>query len=150
MEHMEMKNYFDSHGFDLKKELRIAVGCHKNFCLSKSREVYFLDGIVRPINSDIDYTIRIKIHESLHPEVFVISPKLHPKTPHRYRGEGNPLCLYKQKDNAWRTEFFITWTVIPLIHMWLFFYEEWKKYRVWLGPEAPHDEENNGDSPRKI
>jgi hypothetical protein len=131
-------NHFNRRQFDLKRELQLVVHCHKGFTLHRDHIGYYLLGIIKPINGSSEYTIKIEFKTSGHPEVFVLSPDLHPLALKLHRYPSGSLCLYYRPGINWRKEFFVTWTLVPLIHMWLYFYEGWKKYRLWFGPEYPH------------
>ena len=49
------------------------------------------------------------------------------------------LCLYHPILDSPYNGIMPLFKMIPWISEWCHFYEEWKKYRVWLAPEIKHD-----------
>lgn len=48
------------------------------------------------------------------------------------------LCLYHPIIDKKPSETIALFTMIPWISEWCIHYEEWKKYKVWLGKEISH------------
>lgn len=87
--------------------------------------------------SNITYKIKIIYKYNKHPRVYVLSPNILTRAPHRYSDKS--LCLYYPKDNNYNHKSsMICDTIIPWTAEWLYYYELWLKTGVWWGPEAPH------------
>ena len=69
-------------------------------------------------------------------KIWVVEPNIqyHAET-HMYIDD--TLCLYYPEDFP-VTKITPLATMLPWISEWLVKYEFWKKYKVWLGQEAPH------------
>lgn len=97
-------------------------------------------GPLQPTVTSPEYTIKIVYpfarRYSRCPRVSIISPRLHPKAPHRYSDES--LCLYFPPERSWTPNTFISETIVPWTALWLAFYEIWLDTDHWYGPEAPH------------
>ncbi len=58
------------------------------------------------------------------------------RTPHLY-SEG-ALCLYDRSGNEWNWSCPLVDTIIPWTVRWLFHYEYWWEFGVWLGDKHPY------------
>lgn len=58
--------------------------------------------------------------------------------PHNHMYKDNTLCLYHPIKDRVSMEVIPLYKMIPWISEWIVFYEQWKKYGVWLGPEIKH------------
>jgi hypothetical protein len=95
-------------------------------------------GTLRPTHESPEYRVKLEYRLGKASKVWVLSPKVHPKAPHRYSDRS--LCLYHPRDGAWRPSLFLADTIVSWTAEWLFYYEVWledPKGR-WFGPEAPH------------
>jgi len=59
------------------------------------------------------------------------------KAIHLYKGDMS-LCLYHPIIDKPKNEIIPLYRMIPWISEWCIFYEEWKKYGVWLGRQIEH------------
>ncbi len=104
-------------------------------------EFKLLPATIRTSVGDIDYDfskykIRIKYRHDIPPIVHIVSPSVAPKTPHRYSDKS--LCLYKPSNFQWTNEHSLAKDIVPLILIWIYFYEDWLASMVWKGDEAEH------------
>ncbi len=84
------------------------------------------------------YDIKILYKIGCHPDVFVINTKLqrYPGKnylPHVYDTSEQRLCLYYKKAREWKSDMFITDTIIPWTSEWLYHYEIWAGTGKWCG-----------------
>jgi hypothetical protein len=95
-------------------------------------------GTLRPDDNSPEYRMKLEYRSGKSPKVWVLSPEIHDKAPHRYRDRS--LCLYYPRHEEWHSGLFLADTIVPWAAEWLFYYEVWledPKGR-WFGPEAPH------------
>lgn len=119
---------------------------HPHFIYGRFRSLYAKStptwiGVLQPHKGADLYEIQITYRPPHPPQVFVLSPELWEKAPHRY-SDGS-LCLYFPKDGSWTPRHFIAFTIIPWTALWLECYELWKETSLlgkpeWFGLEAPH------------
>ncbi len=93
-------------------------------------------GHLQPRITSPNYLIEVKYRLKEIPEVWVLSPSLHPQAVHLY--EARNLCLYWPKEWRWRGDQIIAETIIPWTGSWLYYYELWLDTGKWLGPSS-HD-----------
>ena len=95
-------------------------------------------GQLSPDEGSLIYNLKIEYRPGTAPRVWVSSPDLHPKAPHRY-AEGC-LCLYYPRHGEWHPGLAIAATIVPWAAEWLFYYEVWLEdpRGRWFGPEDPH------------
>ncbi len=95
-------------------------------------------GVLRPDPGSPEYRLRLEYRPGRSPQVWVMSPEIHDKAPHRYRDRS--LCLYYPRHGEWHPGMFLAETIVPWAAQWLFFYEVWLEDPEgrWFGPEAPH------------
>lgn len=93
-------------------------------------------GTLQPALTSPCYHVRLTYARGDQPQVWVLSPSLHPNAPHRYADKS--LCLYDPKEESWSVSSGIANTIVPWTAEWLFCYELWRTTGVWWGPEAPH------------
>lgn len=93
-------------------------------------------GKLQPFPGCVSYRVRILPRHPRSPLVYVTSPALDRRAPHRYKG--GELCLDYPKDRSWRPDLFTADTIVPWTAEWLLFYEYWLDTGKWAGPEAPH------------
>ena len=82
------------------------------------------------------YRIRIECSNIESPKVFIDNPTIWINTPH-INGDRS-LCLFKVTNFQWFDSNSIAKDIVPLIYMWVYFYEKWQITGVWLGKEAIH------------
>lgn len=75
-------------------------------------------------------------HPHRYDRIWVVDPyiKFNEKT-HMYINDA--LCLYQPKDLP-PGKITPLAVILPWVSEWLIKYEFWKKYKVWIGEEAPH------------
>lgn len=93
--------------------------------------------MLRPTADSAPYQVRILHEPGRFPKVWVVSPSLHPGSPHRYHIDGT-LCLYWPKEWRWAPRESLASTIIPWTAFWLYYYELWLVTGDWLGPSSPH------------
>jgi hypothetical protein len=95
-------------------------------------------GTLRPHDDSPEYRVKLEYRPGKSPKVWVLSPEIHDKAPHRYRDRS--LCLYYPRHEEWHPGMFLAETIVPWAAEWLFFYEVWLEDPEgrWFGPEAPH------------
>lgn len=106
-----------------------------NFRLNKEDKKWVWVGHLQPTPESKKYIVKIE-YCPYKPRVFVLSPKVLERAPHRY--DDYSLCLYHPNDKSFDGQTLISDTIIPWTSEWLFFYEGWIKEGVWWGKEAPH------------
>ena len=96
-------------------------------------------GYITPSEGFETYTLQIDYKNGSTPKVKVLSPNVaYDHNAHMYKDSS--LCLFHPKETPWRKIYNIHETIIPWIAEWLVFYELYKIYGVWIGPEAEHGE----------
>lgn len=108
------------------------------FGVTKKPYGYDFIGILKPRENE--YLVKIEYRKHNHPAVFVLNPEISAKK-HRYN-DGS-LCIYKQSEFHWREDRLVCKYIVPLTAMWLHYYELFLTHGIWLGPEAPHDENHS-------
>ncbi len=98
------------------------------------------EGVLQPADGCASYNVQIEHHKNGIPKVRVLSPFILPSTKiHMY--EDGSLCLYYPPEDPWRRSDNIHEKIIPWIAEWLVYYELFLIHGKWLGPEAPHVDE---------
>jgi len=92
---------------------------------------------VRPTSISREYQIRIELHRSDTPRVFVIEPDISVlangrKIPHVYRDLIH-LCLFLPRANEWAPTMRIDQTFEPWTGVRLYYFEEWLASGQWKG-----------------
>ena len=97
-------------------------------------------GTLQPTPESPEYQLKLEYWPGKSPKVWVLSPEVHPKAPHRYKDRS--LCLYYPRHSEWHPGMLLAETIVPWAAEWLFFYEVWLEDPEgrWFGPEAPHGE----------
>ncbi len=98
---------------------------------------YDFIGILNPRGTE--YQVKIEYRKRINPNVFVIRPVI---IPNKHMYKDGSLCIYKRSEMNWTEDKLISKYIVPLTAMWLHFYEIFLITGKWLGPEAPHDENN--------
>lgn len=98
---------------------------------------------ITPSALSASYDVELIYVRDEHPNVYVVSPKLelYPgevKLPHVYDTEKQWLCLYYRRSREWKSNMFLTDTVIPWTCEWLLHYEFWLTTGVWHGGGIEH------------
>lgn len=106
-----------------------------NFKAERKEYGYDFIGILKP--RETQYLIKIMYRKHSDPKVFVLSPEL---ISYKHRYKDGALCIYKQSEFLWRDDKLISTHIVSLSAMWLHYYELFLIYRIWLGPEASHDD----------
>lgn len=102
-------------------------------------------GTLQPSKEMPIYKVSIEYRGYQAPRVKIIDPPLVEKPPHFYFNN-DCLCLYKPENFEWTPPKPISNYIVPWTSCWIYFYEVWKEKKVWLGPEASHDEETKKDN----
>ena len=94
-------------------------------------------GIIQPTTESQKYLIRIKYNGRKSPDVHIINPIVSfNKEIHMYSDKS--LCLYYPEEQPWAVSMSLSSTIIPWTAEWLIYYELYKHFGIWLGPEADH------------
>lgn len=117
-------------------QLRTMKAKFPNFKAYKEKGDLVFKGSLQVEPSFPVYTIEIVYRGNNQPLVSILSPKLKPNAPHRYR-EGH-LCLYHPNVFHWNGQKLIAKEIITWTAAWIYFYECWKQTGEWYGPEIPH------------
>lgn len=118
----------------------IQIGAMKskfpNFsCKKKNGELVFTgDLMIKPELPIYNVSVHYRFNSS--PKVFVNSPQLDDKCPHRYSDDS--LCLYHRDNFKWNANKLIATTIMQWTIAWIYFYEAWLQTGEWFGPEVPH------------
>ena len=80
-------------------------------------------GTLQPTPESPEYQLKLEYRSGKSPKVWVLSPEVHPKAPHRYKDRS--LCLYYPRHSEWHPGMLLAETIIPWAAEWLFFYEVW-------------------------
>lgn len=97
-------------------------------------------GEIKPSDFCDTYQILIRYPKGKVPRVRIARPKIEPSTKiHMY--PNGTLCLYDHRAAAWSANYNLHETIIPWTAEWLVFYELYKIHNMWLGPEAPHGDD---------
>lgn len=82
------------------------------------------------------YNVSVHYRFKKRPLVFVNSPQLDDKCPHRYNDDS--LCLYHRDNFKWDADKLIAKNIMQWTIAWIYFYEAWLQTGIWFGPEVPH------------
>lgn len=105
---------------------------------STGTEFGYWIGRLQPQSNSPEYEIKVLYPQNKIPRVYVLSPEILDKAPHRYPADKS-LCLYYPWDNSFSSKYsIIADTIIPWAAEWLYLYEIWLDTGVWWGEEAPH------------
>jgi hypothetical protein len=110
------------------------------FSCQRKNYGYDFVGILNPRGNE--YLVKVEYRKGRNPNVFVINPDI---IPNRHMYKDRSLCIYKRAEMNWTEDKLVSEYVIPLTCMWLHFYETYLKTKLWLGPEAPHDDTDDKD-----
>lgn len=106
------------------------------------------EGEVQPLWYTGKYTLCLNYERLWPPRIWVVNPDLSKyKLPHVY--PGNYLCLYHPTDWSWQSSYNIVDTIIRWSQMWIVYFEDFLRTRVWRGPEADHDMPQKDDTEKK-
>ena len=100
--------------------------------------VLVIVGEIVPSEHCSTYQIGVRYRNEGIPEVRIRHPEI-PRRVHMY-ADGR-LCLYDYREQPWRHMDNIHEKIIPWTAEWLVFYELYLMCGKWLGPEAPHGDE---------
>lgn len=110
-------------------------------CEFKGAEL-LCSGEITPSNFCDTYQVSIRYPKGKVPRVRILRPKIEPSTKiHMY--PNGTLCLYDHRSAPWSANYDLHQTIIPWTAEWLVFYELYKTHGVWLGPEAPHGDDES-------
>jgi hypothetical protein len=85
------------------------------------------------------YTVAIHYRGDARPLARVIQPLLVDSPPHFFK-KTNSLCLYHPRNYRWTKERLIGKDIVSWTAAWIYFYEVWLQKKIWIGPEAEHDD----------
>ena len=107
-------------------------------CLKKG--VLRCEGLIQPSDGCDTHGVQIEYKRDSVPSVRVLSPFIKPTTKiHMFR-DGS-LCLYYPPEDPWRRGDNLHEKIVPWTAEWLVYYELFLIHGKWLGPEAPHEDE---------
>ena len=99
-------------------------------------------GNIQPSEFCDVYQVIIRYQYGKTPHVRITSPRITPSTKIHMYPSGN-LCLFDPRSDPWKRSFNLHETIIPWTAEWLVFYELFKIHGKWLGPEAPHGDQDD-------
>ena len=82
------------------------------------------------------YNVSVHYSFNASPKVFVNSPQLYDKCPHRYSDDS--LCLYHRDNFKWNADKLVATMIMQWTIAWIYFYEAWLQTGEWYGPEVLH------------
>jgi len=82
------------------------------------------------------FRVRITLSGVENLRVDVLEPRTRPGAPHLY--SNGSLCLFHPRIRRTLGVLTIDRAAVSWTAHWLYFYEQWMRLGVWLGPEAPH------------
>ena len=133
-------NRFRAPALSLGQQILAMQQFFPNFHYSRENNIPTWRGTLQPRDTSPVYTVKISYRFdnqfSKSPQVWILSPKIHPAAKHRYRDQS--LCLHYPKDRSWTSYMFIYKTIVPWTSLWLLFYEIWLDTDYWYGPEVAH------------
>ena len=91
-------------------------------------------GYLQPTEFSRRYKVKIQYRVKTPPKIWVVSPALHPKAPHRF--DDGSLCVYWAREGDWGPDMPFHETIIPWVAEWLFYYEMWLDTGKWLGSSS--------------
>lgn len=117
-----------------KKGIITLLSCHPQlpgfiFNLGRIRKI---EGL-RLYENFSQYRYRI-IFINEKPYVFP-DPLLESKGHKNHINSNLSLCLYHENEFKWQDKPYLDQYIIPWIYMWQYYYNEWKKSKIWVGPE---------------
>jgi hypothetical protein len=90
---------------------------------------------ITPTPLSCTYTVQLRYRLCEPPRVHVLDPPLvvqeGKNPPHTY--SENQLCLYLPRAGEWRSDMFLSQTIVPWISEWLLHYEIWRATGKWCG-----------------
>ncbi len=109
---------------------------YPNFsCKKKDGELIFTGDLMIMPELPV-YNVSVHYRFNLPPKVYVNSPKLDDKCPHRYKDDS--LCLYHRDNFKWNADKLLATMIMQWTIAWIYFYEAWLQTGEWYGPEVPH------------
>lgn len=82
------------------------------------------------------YRVKIIYRGESQPSVFIESPKVKNECNHVY--SNGAICLYHPNEFTWEPNMRIGKHIVPMLYIWIYYYEFWDKYGLWPGLEYPH------------
>ena len=117
-----------------KRDIETKFDCYE---CSIAGNMLICRGQIQPTTESKVYTIRLKFDGTASPTVHVLNPELpYDRKAHMFADKS--LCLYFPKEQPWSSTMNLSTTIIPWTSEWLVYYELYKHFGVWLGPEAEH------------
>lgn len=104
-------------------------------CKKKAGELIFTGDLMIMPELPV-YNVSVHYRFSASPKVYVNSPKLEDKCPHRYSDDS--LCLYHRDNFKWNADKLVATMIMQWTIAWIYFYEAWLQTGEWYGPEVPH------------
>ena len=95
------------------------------------------EGVITPSQECDAYRIVISYTQNGVPRVMIKDPHIEPSAAIHMYNNGD-LCLYHPDETPWKPTDNLHEKIIPWTAEWLLFYELYKIYGKWLGPEATH------------
>lgn len=95
-----------------------------------------IDGIDVEWISFSKYRVKIIYRGESRPSVFFETPKVKNECNHVY--SNGAICLYHQSEFTWDQNMRIGKHIVPMLYIWIYYYEFWDKYGLWPGLEYPH------------
>lgn len=122
IEKVLVEKYFDWISLNINKERKCLEG----------KGVLNISGKIYKIS--LQYSPYFKVR---YDKIFIDNPKIRYNDDiHLYRDKS--LCLYHPIIDKAIFGFIPLYKIIPWITEWVIFYEQWKKYGIWLGDEVKH------------
>jgi hypothetical protein len=122
-----------------KSEIERKYNCFK--CKANAHQLK-CTGTLKPIDDVEEYVVEINYEGDKSPKVFIKSPEIE-YGPHVHTYKDKSLCLFYPREFRWKQATSIAEYLIPWINEWIIYYECYKIFGVWFGPEAPHTDSDN-------
>lgn len=97
-------------------------------------------GSITPSEGCDPYKIKLEYRMGKTPKVYITDPLIAPHSKYHMYKEGD-LCLFDPRVTPWSSNMMLHETIIPWTAEWLVLYELWKYTGAWMGPEAPHGDD---------
>ena len=104
-------------------------------------------GTLQPTPESPEYQLKLEYWPGKSPKVWVLSPEVHPKAPHRYKDRS--LCLYYPRHSEWHPGMLLAETIVPWAAEWLFFLRSGSRIRRAGGSGQRHPTVKRKRSPDK-
>lgn len=126
--------YFKSVALTCAQQIGRMASVHPGFRPRFRRAVVTWTGSIQPSPISETYTVRIEYALRQRPKVWIVRPRLRKRSPTEripHTFSDGSVCLHLHED--WTPAMFIADFIVPMLALWLYYYEESLATGKWLG-----------------